>query len=165
MLWELQQARAMLAPQQLFVLVPADQETYREFAGRAAHVLPYPLPGFRFPRGRRHDLVALLKFSADWHPAAVNLRLRMPLRLVLPLDVRLGLRLRATLGSLGGIRIRYAVWRSRAAFVLAVAVVLAVILTSIITGYVHALNDLSHTHLPTLSPLPSLPVPSPFGTP
>jgi hypothetical protein len=165
LLWELQQARAMLAPQQLFVLVPADEDTYREFAGRAAHVLPSPLPGVRFPPGRRYDLVALLKFSADWHPAAVSLRLRMPLRLILPLDVRLGLRLRATLGSLGGVRIRYAAWRSRAAFVFAAAVVLAVVLTSIISGYVHALNELSHTNLPTLPPLPSLPVPSPFGSP
>jgi hypothetical protein len=165
LLWELQQARAMLAPHQLFVLVPADQNAYREFAGQAAHVLPHPLPGFRFPPGRRRDLVALLKFSADWRPAAVNLRLRMPLRLVLPLDVRLGLRLRPTLRSLGGVRIRYAVWRSRAAFVLVTAVVLAVVLTGIISGYVQILHEMSHTNLPTLPPLPSLPVPSQFGSP
>ncbi len=42
LLWELQQARAMLAPQELFILVSADQGTYHEFADRADRVLPYP---------------------------------------------------------------------------------------------------------------------------
>lgn len=165
LLWELRQAREMLAPEQLFILVPADQDAYREFARRAVGVLPYPLPALGFPPVRRRDLVALLTFSAGWQPAAVSLRPRMPLRLILPLDVRLGLRLRPVLRSLGGVRIRYAAWRSRALFVLAVAVVLAVLLVGIISGYVHAVNELSHIQFPTLPPVPSVPLPSLSGNP
>lgn len=109
--WELEQAIKIIRPEQLLILAPADEKAYREFQGRAAGILPNPLPQLAI-RGRpRNRLAAVIYFSPGWHPQTIPLWQALPLRLMLSLDTRLALQLRPILRQFAGRRARF--WARR----------------------------------------------------
>ncbi|MGP3974141.1 DUF4429 domain-containing protein [Streptomyces sp. 8N114] len=79
--WELGQAVTLLDPHQLVILVPSDHRLYETFRERAAEIMPHPLPAVPMPpRRARPRLVAAIRFSPDWRPQVVSLRLPPTLR-------------------------------------------------------------------------------------
>ncbi|MCA1708387.1 MAG: hypothetical protein LC808_35965, partial [Actinobacteria bacterium] len=91
--WELEQAVKILRPEQLLMLVPTDEDTYRQFGAKAAGILPHPLPQLPIRGHAPQRLAAAIHFSSGWRPEAIPLRQPLPLRLMLALDTGLALRL------------------------------------------------------------------------
>lgn len=109
--WELEQAVKILRPEQLLILVPADDNTYRQFRAKAAEVMPHSLPQLPI-RGRvGQRLAAAISFSPGWRPQVIPLRQSLPLRLILSLDTSLALRLNSVLRRFARRRFRF--WSRR----------------------------------------------------
>lgn len=114
--WELEQAVKIIRPEQLLILVPADEETYRKFRDRAAGILPNPLPQLVVRSRVWNQLAAAIYFSAGWHPHVISLWQPLLLRLVLALDTRLMLRLRPILRQFRGTLFPFRFWVRRLVF-------------------------------------------------
>ncbi|MFJ9848854.1 DUF4429 domain-containing protein [Streptomyces sp. NPDC101150] len=119
--WELREARRLLRPEQLVILVPRDQGLYETFRKRAAPLLPHPLPHVPVPRRARQRLVAAIRFSADWRPRIVSLRMPPALRFF-SLESCLVFRLLPELRELRHHRLLF--WYRRAVFFLFTAAAL-----------------------------------------
>lgn len=138
--WELRQAVALLHPEQLIILVPADPARYAEFRRRTAGILPHPLPADAADAPARQRIASVITFAYGWHPTVVSLRFRFPWTLP-ALDTRLGLRLTPVLKLLGYRRRRHWVRRAEIAGMLIVVGWMAVRFAGIIHDFADFWRD------------------------
>ncbi len=109
--WELEQAVKILRPEQLLILVPADDNAYRQFRAKAVEIMPHALPELPIRRRVGQRLAAAICFSPGWHPQVIPLRQSLPLRLMLSPDTSLALKLNSVLRRFTRWRFRF--WLNR----------------------------------------------------
>ncbi|MFE7569824.1 DUF4429 domain-containing protein [Streptomyces sp. NPDC057539] len=156
--WELQQAVRLLRPEQFVILVPRDRDLYETFRERAAQIMPHPLPELSVRRHVRQRLVAAIRFSGNWRPRVIWLRMPFALRFF-SLESCLVFRLLPQLREFSYARTVF--WIRRAQFFFVTAGALYVLIG---TGLpiLEALTTLSTSpDLPVFPTVPSLP---PFPT-
>jgi hypothetical protein len=121
--WEFEQAVKILRPEQLIVLVPADENTYRQFRDKADKIMQHPLPQLSIRRRAGEQLAAAIRFSRNWRSREIPLHQSLLLCLVLTQETRLALKLHPVLRQFNRSKLVFLDfwWRRLATFAVLVA--------------------------------------------